>query len=224
VTSRSTLAFAFAFAFALALAFALPSVAFAGSGRSWDEAFAVEGAGQVHLRARYRDAQGREHALELWRSGNLLRRDTDGKLALYVERRADHDDRYRVVDRARGVAYRARRSSLFRVGAFPDWASLASLLTRPRGVEQVTAPKVAPGETAFGRCRWYELSAPNATRRVCWSDRWRAPLLVTERAGAKWRPVLTVEQASADPIAPAVFTPPHDVTDVDVDHDVAPQD
>jgi len=220
VRRRAAIAFA-AFTFA---AFALASPASAGSARSWDDVFAVDGGGEVHLRAKYRDARGGEHALELWRSGNRLRRDTDGKLALYVERRADHDDRYRVVDRARGVAYRARRTSLFRVGAFPDWASLASLLTRPRGAAQLTEPKLAPADTALGRCRWYELAERGATRRVCWSDRWRAPLLVTERAGARWRPVLTVEQASADPIAPAVFAPPRDVTDVDVDGDLAPQD
>jgi hypothetical protein len=207
--------------FALALAGGMAGARAAG--RAWDEVFKVDGEGApgtVHLRARYKDPAGGEHAIEVWRRGNLLRRDTDGRVALYVERRADHDDRYRVIDRERHLSYRARRASLFKVGAFPDWASLATLLTRPHGVETVDDGGGA-ARTPLGVCRWYRAGA----RRVCWSERWRAPLEVKQRIAGTWRTVLAVDVASADPIEDAVFVPPRDgIVEMDVDRDLAPQD
>ena len=58
---------------------------------------------RLYLRAQILDEKGRAHVLELWRDGDRLRRDSDGRLSLFVTH--GPEDRFHVVDRARGLAY-----------------------------------------------------------------------------------------------------------------------
>jgi hypothetical protein len=189
----------------------------AGKPIAWDAAFSTAGApARLYLRARYRDAGGHEHRWRVWRDGERrLRRDTDDQLELIVERADDRDDRYRVIDRGRHLQYQARRSNLFRLGAFPDWTQLATLLVRPRSATTVVAAERA--RLPAGACRWYDVLGDGPPRRVCWSDRWRLPLAVTERG----RPVITVDEVRGDVDVDArVFEPPAGVTEIDVDRDL----
>jgi hypothetical protein len=187
---------------------------------SWDQAFALDGApARLYYRATYQDHAGAEHEVKVWRDGNRLRRDTDGRLALYVERRAGDDDRYRVIDRKKGVAYRVSRVNLYRIGSFPDWAGLQSMLVRPRNAGEV-APAEKVERTRAGECRWFEAD----DRRVCWSKRWRLPLrIVAHDQAGRWRQVLAIDEVSAGKISESTFVPKTDgLVDVDVDRDVHP--
>jgi hypothetical protein len=169
---------------------------------------------------RYRDAAGKEHRLELWRTARALRRDTDEKLSLVVERRANGDDQYHVVHRAGGHAYDVSRDQLYRIGSFPEWTQLATLLTRPRGEVRVAASARGATSSPAGACRWYEASTPSARERVCWSARLKLPLVVEREHDGGWSPVIIVDEASARPIVATTFTLTGDAVRIDVDHDL----
>ena len=92
----------------------------------WERLFSADGAPALHAKARYRDAGGNEHRLELWRTARALRRDTDARLSLIVERRQGGADEYHVVQHAGGDAdgvpgraYDVSRDQLNRMGSFP---------------------------------------------------------------------------------------------------------
>ena len=192
----------------------------------WERLFSADGAPALHAKARYRDAGGNEHRLELWRTARALRRDTDARLSLIVERRAGGADEYHVVQRAGGDAdggpgraYDVSRDQLNRMGSFPEWTQLATLLTRPRGEVTVTAHEEA--KTAAGSCRWYEATAERTRERICWSRALRLPLAVerweaTGPAGGGWVAVVTVDEAKTGGVATALFHPRVDVARVDV--------
>jgi hypothetical protein len=182
----------------------------------WSAIFAGEGGPPIALRARVVDGAGEAHTLALWRDGGHLRRDTDDRVQLLVERRDGADDRYHVVDRAHGRVFHAARTNLYRIGAFPDWSTLASLL--PRRNEPLRDR--GAGRTRAGACRWYD--APGA--QICWSQKWHVALAVRERRDGTWRETLTVERVSNGPIAPETFAPPTALAQIDVDADVAPSD
>jgi hypothetical protein len=194
---------------ALAVSMSLPAVAAASAPVSF------------HLKATYVDARGQSHLLELWRDGNKLRRDTDGKLSLFVTHAVSGDDRYHVVDRARGFAYDARRANLIKIGSFSDWRSLTTLLATDHANATLTDAKEAVASTPVGGCRW----RVGADRRVCWSDRWQLPLRIERRdASAGWRAVLTVDELQRGRPAASVLLPPHDLPVLDVDRDLSPAD
>ncbi len=205
---------------AIAVALLWGAAAAADAPARWERLFTADGAPSVHARVRYRDGGGGEHQLELWRTPRALRRDTDGKLSLVVERRAGGDDQYHVVQREGGRAYDVSRDGLYRIGSFPDWTQLATLLKRPAGEVRVTALQRAAEATAAGTCRWYEAATPAATERICWSAELRLPLVVERRAGDGWARVVTVESARKESVAAATFTVDAGVTRVDVDHDL----
>lgn len=170
---------------------------------------------RFHLRASYLDAHGATHALEVWRDGDRLRRDTDGKLSLFVTHARGGEDRYRVVDRGRKLAYDVSRTNLYRIGTFTDWGTLTTLVPRDR-----TLVGDGVGATPVGTCRWQVAG----DKRICWSERWGLPLRVEEKKDAAWRAVLTVEELRAGRPAAEVWAAPADVTPIDVDRDVAPTD
>jgi hypothetical protein len=189
-----------------------------GRALAWDTAFAVDGApAKLHLRADYRDARG-AHTLELWRDGAELRRDTDGQLSLFVAHGGD-DDRFHVVDRRRGVEYQVRRTNLYRIGSFPTWTGMVSLLTRPAGTTTVRATGDS-ARTSVGECRWFDAGR---RQRVCWSDAYRLPLIISERGkDGRSRRVLEVRAIGSD-FDRAVLAPPTSgLMVINVDRDVSP--
>jgi hypothetical protein len=175
---------------------------------------------RVHLRASYVDGKGGAHQLELWRDGDRLRRDTDAKLSLFVAHDPGGEDRYRVVDRSRGILYDVARTNLFRLGSFVDWDSLTTL-QGPAARRARLRPTGEPdGTTPAGRCRW----VGDAERRICLSSRWGMPLMLAEKHGDQWNTVLTVEELHTGTVARTLLEPPKDLQHIDVDRDVAPQD
>ncbi|MCU1282039.1 MAG: hypothetical protein JWM53_5585 [bacterium] len=197
---------------------AIAAAAAAGEPLRWERLFSADGAPTVHARVRYRDPAGKEHRLEIWRTARALRRDTDDKLSLVVERRPGGDDQYHVVNRAGGRAYDVSRDQLYRIGSFPEWAQLATLLTRPRG--EVRVESGAESRTAAGACRWYEAATDQARERICWSRALKLPLVVERQVGGAWSPAVTVDEARSQPIAAAIFRVDTDTARVDVDHDL----
>jgi hypothetical protein len=198
----------------------IAAAAFAAEPLRWERLFSADGAPAVHARVRYRDAAGKEHRLELWRTARALRRDTDEKLSLVVERGAHGDDRYHVVNHATERGYDVSRDQLYRIGSFPEWTQLATLLTRPRGDVRVEASARADASTPAGACRWYEASTPTTHERICWSRTLKLPLLVEREHDGAWSPVVIVDEARTRPIVAATFRLPGDVVRVDVDHDL----
>jgi len=175
---------------------------------------------RIYLRAAYVDARGASHQLQLWRDGDRLRRDTDEKLSLFVVHDRKGDDRYQVVDRARGVAFDVARSNLYRLGTFVDWVSLTTLLAPAVQRAHLQPTDEPDGSTPAGRCRW----SGDGERRVCFSSKWGLPLILAEKRGADWKTILTVEETRTGAIARTLLDPPTDVRKIDVDRDVAPQD
>jgi hypothetical protein len=191
----------------------------AGEPVRWERLFSADGAPAVHAKARYRDAQGKEHRLELWRTKQALRRDTDEKLSMIVEHRAGGDDEYHVVQRGEGGrAYDVSRDSLYRMGSFPEWTQLATLLTRPHGEVHVVVG--GQGKTAAGACRWYEASTDKARERICWSAGMKLPLVVERWDSGSWAAVVTVDEVRVGKVVADVFHPRVDVARVDIDRDL----
>ena len=202
------------------LAIAAAGVAGAGEELQWERLFSADGAPPLHARVRYVDAAGREHRLELWRTKKALRRDTDGALSLVVERRAGGDDEYHVVQRSGDRAYDVSREQLHRIGSFPEWTQLATLLTRPRGDVRVAAMTRPATKTAAGACRWYEASTDKTHERICWSRTLKLPLAVEREDKGAWSPAVTVDEARPQPIAGDVFHVAPNSPVVDIDHDL----
>ncbi|HEX8951133.1 MAG TPA: hypothetical protein VF997_06245 [Polyangia bacterium] len=201
---------------AIAVALLVGATAAARAPSRWDELFSADGGPSLHARARYRDAAGAEHRLELWRTAKALRRDTDDALSVVVERRAGGDDQYHVIQRAGGRAYDVSRDALYRIGSFPEWSRLATLLARPRGEVRVVPLERAPERTAAGTCRWYDAG----NERICWSTALRLPLVVEQQSAGAWSRVAAVDSVRVGPIAAATFTADASVSRVDVDHDL----
>jgi len=165
----------------------------------------------LFVQAHYVDPSGATHDLKLWRDGSRIRRDTDGKLQLFVQHEADGDDQYRLVDRARGRAFAVHRVNLHRIGSFPDWSELASLSAPPKG---------KPGareQTPAGECRWIS----DGERQVCWSAKLGLALRIRVRQSSRFREVMAVDKIARGGIDPAQLTPPEDLPLIDVDRDVA---
>src|SRR5206468_3500701 len=127
------------------------------------------GASPLHARAHYVGADGRTHTLELWRSASTIRRTTDDRVTLVAERPAHGEERYQIIDLPRKRAYHATRTNLYRIGTFPDFDTLATMLPRPMA-------KIDPlhkrEQTPFGPCDWYAAKVDGASGPVttlCWS-------------------------------------------------------
>lgn len=172
------------------------------------------------LTASYVDASGASHTLEVWRDRDHLRRDTDGKLSLFVTHARRGDDRYRIVDRARGRAYSVSHTNLYRLGNFADWDTLTTLLPPAARRARLQPTGEPDGSTPAGRCHWMGAG----DHKVCVSSKWGLPLLLAEKHGAQWKTVLTVENVRQGSIPRTTFQPPPDVHEIDVDRDFGPQD
>jgi hypothetical protein len=155
----------------------------AGGQVAWDEAFPTASAPpNVYFQARYRDARGERHRLQVWREADTrLRRKTDEVIDVSVERDPFGRYVYRLADRGTNTVVAADRSILYRAGLFLDWRGLAHVLDVPRGSYQIARIAVAPQETAHGPCIWFRLETTQPSPAVsdtCWSSRWGLPLII----------------------------------------------
>lgn len=159
----------------------------------------------LHFEASYVVA-GQPHRLELWRRGATnLRRSTDGRIDSYIVRSpGDAEYRMTVLDRQRNLATRIDRSNLYRIGSFTDWFDLAHGLRHPATSYQLL--KIATPTDAIApiaRCRWYALRSEGHESRICWSTRYRVPLLID--TPGQPQPAWRVTTISTQPIATAEF-------------------
>jgi len=177
----------------------------------WGKAFATKSAPEnVYFRARYLDQTGKSHQLQVWRQADLhLRRRTDDLLDLYLDKNADGNYNYRLVDYARQVIISTDRANLLRMGIISDWFGLAHVLNFPRGNYTITPRQ----ETATmpNKCTWYqlEITSSRSSSRICWSDQWGLPLSIQARTNdSEWTTQFTVEDIHTFQPAPGTFDVP----------------
>lgn len=215
---------------ALALVPALSNVAVAASPSFvWETAFSTRTSPKaIHFRASYADGAGKAHALEVWREGDeRLRRDTDGKMSLYVKKRAGGEYEYEVIDRENKTRVEVSRTNLYRIGVFSDWPSLATNLTKPPGAVTLTVGKRGTLRTKIGDCRWIRVEAPPApAREICWSSALALPLAIERDLGeARFARELTVDEVSTRIPDGSVFQAPRDgFFEVDANRDIRGDD
>ena len=178
---------------------------------NWERNFPTRAAPEnVYFKARYADARGRMHDLQVWRQGDLrLRRKTDEAINLYVEKNDDGEYLYRLVDHARRLLIRVDRSSLYRMGTFSDWAGLAHVLNAPRGEYTVTGLGTGVQLLAAGECTWMQLeiaTPPGEASRICWSEAWGLPLEIRTRQGDKWALQFSIAEVRSFEPSVATFT------------------
>jgi hypothetical protein len=179
--------------------------------QTWQTAFprAAVAAQSVYFRARYLDGNGVEHRQEVWREGSTrLRRLTDDRLDLIVERDADGEYQYRLADRERHIMVLADRTSLYRAGIFSDWEGLAYGLQQPRAEHELTTKPGALQPTGAGQCAWTTLIVKmpvEAASRICWSNEWGLPLSIQIRRGDDWVTQFAITKVRAFQPSGAVF-------------------
>jgi hypothetical protein len=158
-----------------------------------------------HYIATYRLADG-EHRLEVWRDRSLhLRRRTDDAIETYVDRPVgDTEWSMVVLDLRRRIRTDIDRTSLFRIGHFPDWFSMAHSLSRPAGPYRLTEVprREEPRLATAAPCRWYALSQGARTTRICWSVAQRAPLLIIDESDTR---LWAIDHLDTLPLPGAVF-------------------
>jgi hypothetical protein len=178
--------------------------------QTWQTAFARDAIAEqsVYFHARYFDASGIEHRQEVWREGSTrLRRVTDDRLDLIVERDADGEYQYRLADRERHIMVLADRTSLYRAGIFSDWEGLAFALSEPRAEHELIAQR-ASEQTAAGSCSltMVMVKAPvESASRICWSNEWGLPLSIQTRRGDDWLTQFAITEVRAFQPSDAVF-------------------
>lgn len=176
---------------------------------SWDKAFSSKGAPRgVHFKASYTDAIGRPHALELWRDGEAhLRRRTDDAIDLLAEKTAGGEIVFRLVDLGKKRLIEVSRTNLHRIGIFASYPELAGVLIRPAG-STTLGPGSRPKERApAGACRWVRVETPPARpKEICWSERFKLPLLIQEQTAAGgFTTLFQIHQIEANVPAAGVF-------------------
>ena len=185
----------------------------AGAQVAWDDAFPTASAPpNVYFQARYLDARGDSHRLEVWREADVrLRRKTDEAIDFSVERDLSGGYVYRLVDRARQTVVAADRAMLYRMGLFSDWRGLAHVLDVPRGEFRIAPIAEAPNKAAHGPCAWFRLETakPSSTSEICWSREWGLPLII-RTAGAGGTERFVVEDVRGFLPDATTFTLPRD--------------
>ena len=188
------------------VAFTSATVAAADPVQNWQTAFPREGVANqsIYFRARYVDASGREHRQEVWREGSTrLRRVSDDRLDLIVERDADGEYQYRLADRERHIMVLADRTSLYRAGIFSDWEGLAYALSEPRTHYELTTSGGAPDRSGIAPCVWTTMTTP--VSRICWSRGWGLPLSIETRRGDDWITQFAITEVRIFEPSDAVF-------------------
>ena len=136
-------------------------------------------------------AQGEDHELQVWRDGERrLKRRTDDRIEIYASRKpGDAEYSMSILDLKKHIHTRIDRTNLYRIGNFTDWFDLAHGLKHPKGDYRLlaaNAPTKAPA--ALDACKWYDLTQADHTTHVCWSQRYRIPMLImTSDTQVVWR-------------------------------------
>jgi hypothetical protein len=163
----------------------------------------------IYFCARYVDASGVEHRQEVWREGSSrLRRVTDDRLDLIVERDADGEYQYRLADRERHIMVLADRTSLYRAGIFSDWQGLAYALSEPRAPYELTTSGGALDRSGIAPCAWITMTThmgDQSASRICWSSEWGLPLSIQTRRGDDWLTQFAITEVRAFQPSDAVF-------------------
>ena len=179
--------------------------------RTWQTAFPREAVAKqsIYFRARYVDASGVEHRQEVWReASSRLRRVSDDRLDLIVERDADGEYQYRLADRERHIMVLADRTSLYRAGIFSDWEGLAYVLSEPRTHYELATSGGAPDRSGIAPCVWTTMathSGDQPVSRICWSTGWGLPLSIQTRRGDDWVTQFAITEARIFEPSDAVF-------------------
>ena len=208
---------------------AISGSAQAASSLSWEGAFSTDRTPpQLYYKAIYWDGKAGPHEMESWRKGNdRLRRYTDHRLDLHVERGDDGEYRYRLADLERKIVVNVERRNLYRIGVFSDWDGLAHVLTRPKGDYSIV--KIAHGASKPGHtpCTWFRLEKKGETgsSEICWSDRLAIPLRIDRigedgRRSPSWR---VVRASRRDIPAPTFQLAQTGLFQVDANTDIDPR-
>ena len=184
----------------------LTASALATTGIDFDDAFNDRNEpAQLYYRATYNLYGSSDHQVEVWRDRNLnLKRRTDDAIQTYVFRSPGEDEwKMVVLDSKRKIRTDIDRTSLFRIGHFTDWFSLAHSLTRPIGPYELVALRgAAPGAAPIAACRWYLLTQRERSSKVCWSTAWHIALLITDRENnIQWK----ITEIRSSPLTADIF-------------------
>jgi len=158
---------------------------------SFNQVFSDKNEGKrLHYQATF-TAKGEDHQLEVWRDGERrLKRRTDDRVEIYASRKpGDAEYSMSILDLKKHIHTRIDRTNLYRIGNFTDWFDLAHGLKHPKGDYRLTiatAPTSAPA--ALDACKWYDLTQADHTTHICWSQRYRVPMLImTSDTQVAWR-------------------------------------
>jgi hypothetical protein len=160
--------------------FSVETMAASADTLQWEEAFDAKRApSNVYFEACYQEGR-LSHRLKVWRQGEtLLRRESDGRLDLYVSNQLGNNLQFRLLDLQHKRAISVTRDNLYRIGIFSNWWSLTHVLTRPYSAFTIKAQHTKPAKTSNGKCRWCDLQSTKHTH-VCWSRTWGIPLLIRD--------------------------------------------
>jgi hypothetical protein len=171
---------------------ALAAISMAAASADWQTAFPRSAVAEqsIYFQASYFDASGVEHRQEVWREGaRRLRRVTDDRIDLAVERDADGEYQYRLADRERHIMVLADRTSLYRAGIFSDWEGLAYGLQEPRARYELATSGGALERSGIAPCTWTTMTMmtdSQSTSRICWSNEWGLPISIHIKRGTDW--------------------------------------
>lgn len=165
----------------------------------------------LHVTATYIDSLSQAHCLSYWRKGEqFLRRNTDGKVELFLTRNQDNT----VVDVVDHVHQRVTTSTLgqlLRTGLFLDWNDLARLVAPPHYSHKIESSARADLELNRLSCHWYivsDLSKIHPNLEICWSEKLGIPLRTqTQRSDGGYDVGWQVEQIDLQDLSSQIFTP-----------------
>lgn len=200
----------------------------------WDKAFQdISGNVPLHYTARYLDAHGQIHRLEVWRLGQLhLRRKTDDRIDLHADAvpsaskiapAAQHLDYvWQIVDLQKRIDHRISTAGMMHLGMLYSYYSMAHVLTRPAGTFTLrrsddpanSAKESVQSSMAIGSsnlihepCTWWQIDAPSqAAMRVCWMGHEGIPERTYRKTSQGWQLDFQIEGLDHHPIAPSIFT------------------
>lgn len=159
---------------------------------------------QVYFQASYQLGADK-HEVQVWRDrSQRLKRRTDDALETFIFKQPREVEWSMVVlDLKRKIRTDIDRTNLYRIGHFTDWFSMSHALSRPTAAYQLTtANKPLPEAKAVDNCTWYSLTRNGVESKICWSKKYRLPLLITDsEAHVQWR----VTSVSSKAIATSNF-------------------
>ncbi|MFZ6653999.1 hypothetical protein [Undibacterium sp. TJN19] len=159
---------------------------------------------QVYFQASYQLGADK-HEVQVWRDRHQhLKRRTDDALETFIFKQPKELEWSMVVlDLKRKIRTDIDRTNLYRIGHFTDWFSMSHALSRPAAAYQLTmTDKPLLQEKPVDNCNWYSLTRNSTESKICWSKKYRLPLLITDSASqVQWR----VTKLSSKPMAASTF-------------------